>query len=145
VDNLILFSRDLLSLLADILAVLGLSGVIIISFMKKTFSSNNFQDIGINLFVVMFRIAFSFFIILLLLGFAAFFFFSVILMFSGSYGVGDGGLWNIEKPKSYLLAHTLVFLIFFPLIILSVSSIMTYSLRPFKIFFSKLTNKETPQ
>lgn len=144
-DNLILFSRDFLSLLADILAVLGLSGAIIFSFMKKTFGSNSFQDIGINLFVIMFRIAFSFFVILLLLGLAAFFFCFVILMFSGNYGVGDGGLWNIEKPKSYLLAHILVFLIFFPLIILSVSAIMTYSLKPFKIFFNRLTNKETPQ
>lgn len=141
VENLTLgIGRDFLGLFADILTIWGVSGVIILSFMKKTFSSNSVPDIGINLFVIMYRVALSILTVLVLMGLASFFFIFTILFSSGDFGEGDG-IWNTEKIVEYLFAYFMIFLIFFPLTILLISSIMTCSLSPFRIFWKRLRNK----
>lgn len=128
--------REIIGLLADIMTLFGVSGVFAWSFVRKNIESSNPADSGVKIFAYSVK-TFIVFVLLIIFTVPAFFsHFLIILVTSGTYFPSNDGLWNSNKPFSYVLAYIGTALWLIPLIVLTASSVYVWSLEPFKRFLN---------
>ncbi len=134
-------SKDLIGLIADLMAIFGVGGFFSWSFVKKSVEGRDIADSGIHVFAYSVK-AFISIVFLVALFVPAFLsHFTVVLMATGNYAPGDG-IWNPEKSFAYLFAYLLTAMWVIPVAIVSVSAIFTWSLTPFKKFWSALRGRD---
>lgn len=133
--------NDFIGLIADLMAIFGIGGFFSWSFVKKSVEERDLADTGINIFAY----AIKFFIcVLILVTLLVPIFYShltVVLIASGHFGSGDGGLWNPAKPVAYVLSYIITSLWAIPFSVLAVSSVFSWSLTPFKKLFQVIRGK----
>jgi hypothetical protein len=130
--------KDTLGVIADLMAIFGLGGFFTWAFVRKNLEGVDVADAGVTIFAYSVKL---FFIVAFLVLLSVPVFFShlgIVLYSSGHYGQEDG-IWNAQKSFSYLLAYVVTALWAIPVAVLSVSSIFTWSIEPYRRFFRALT------
>jgi hypothetical protein len=129
--------KDTIGVIADLMAIFGLGGFFTWAFVRKTLEGVSVADAGVTTFAYSVKI-FLIITSLVLLSVPVFFsHFGIILFSSGNYGQDDG-IWNTQKAFSYLLAYVVTALWAIPVAVLSVGSIFTWSIEPYRRFFRAL-------
>lgn len=127
---------DVISIIAGLMTIIGLSGLLSWSFFKK--ARGNIIDDSISIFVMAFK---SGLCILLLWFFAmpAYFLHIFVVL---SLGLGHIGgtdfFWRDGDWYAYVASYLIGTLIWVPLYVLSCSSIFVGSIKPFKEFWARL-------
>lgn len=132
--------KDIIGLAADMMTLFGLTGLFTWSFVKKNMEGHKPADIGISVFALAVQCFMSIAVLVALLIPAFFFHIFVILLISDSYSPSEA-LWSDHKATAYTVSYTLNCLWFIPMAVLSVSSVFTWSLEPFRRFHRAFTGK----
>jgi hypothetical protein len=126
--------KDTLGVIADLMAIFGLGGFFTWAFVRKNLDGVSVADAGVTIFAYSVKI-FLIITLLVLLSVPVFFsHFGIVLFSSGHYGQDDG-IWNAQKALAYLLAYFVTALWAIPMAVLSVGSILTWSIEPYRRFF----------
>lgn len=137
-------AKDIVGLTADIMTLLGLGGLFTWSFVRKEVEAKSFPDIGINVFALAVKVVLCFTVFTLAFTpLAAGTHFSVVFVLSGNYVPSDGW-WNEEKALVYVIAYALTIFLWLPISVLTASSIVSWSLSPFKRFWHAFTRAGAP-
>lgn len=132
--------KDIIGLAADMMALFGLTGLFTWSFVRKSMEGYKPADIGITVFALAVKCFMSIAVVVALLIPTFFFHIFVILAISDSY-LPSEALWSDRKVTAYTASYVLNCLWFIPVAILSVSSVFTWSLEPFRRFHRAFTGK----
>lgn len=132
--------KDMIGLAADMMTLFGVTGVFTWSFVRKSMEGSKPEDIGISVFAFAVKCFMSIAVLVALLIPAFFFHMFVILLISDSYLPSDG-LWSEQKVTAYTVSYALSCLWFIPMAVLSISSVFTWSLEPFRRFQRAFTGK----
>lgn len=132
--------KDIIGLVADLMALFGLSGFFTWAFVKKSLNSLEPAEIGVSVFAMAVKAFLSIFVLAALLVPGFFLHMIVIMILSGSYMPSEA-LWSERKSVLYVASYVLNALWFIPLSILSVSSVFAWSLNPFQRFWHAFTRK----
>ncbi len=130
--------KDTLGVIADLMAIFGLGGFFTWAFVRKNLEGVGVADAGVTIFAYSVKLFFILAFLVLLSVPVFFSHFGIVLFSSGHYGQDDG-IWNAQKSFSYLLAYVVTALWAIPVAVLSVSSIFTWSIEPYRRFFRALT------
>lgn len=132
--------KDMIGLAADMMTLFGVTGIFTWSFVKKNMEGRKPEDIGISVFALAVKGFMSIAVLVALIIPAFLFHMFVILLISGSYLPSDG-LWSEQKATVYIVSYVLSCLWFIPVAVLSISSVFTWSLEPFRRFRLAFTGK----
>lgn len=132
--------KEAISAIADAMTIFGVGGFFTWSFVKRSIQEQGVADVGISIFAYSVKLFLSLGALLLIAPLAYTLHFFTILAVAGSYGPSDG-FWNASEPVAYSVAYGVTALAVLPLSILTVSSIFSWSLNPFRSFYARLTGK----
>jgi hypothetical protein len=136
----VLSIKDAIGLVADTMTLFGISGFFAWSFIRKSVESRDLAGTGITVFAYSVK-AFMSLVFLLLLSVPAFFtHLFVVLAASGDYSSTDG-IWNGQKTVAYAAAYLVTALWAFPIAVLGVSCIFTWSFEPITRFMRAFREK----
>ena len=127
---------DVISIIAGLMTIIGLSGLLSWSFFKK--ARGNIVDDSISIFAMAFK---SGLCILLLWFFAMpayLLHIFVVLSLGKGHMAGTDFFWGETDWYAYVASYLIGTLIWVPLFVLSCSSIFAGSIKPFKEFWGRL-------
>lgn len=130
---------DVVSVIAGLMTIFGLSGLMSWSFFKK--SKGDMADNSITIFVMAFKSGIC--ILLLWLFAIPVFFLHIFIVLTVGKGCvgGENFFWADNEWYAYIASYLIGILIWIPLYILSCSAIFAGSLVPFKVFWGRLWTK----
>ncbi len=132
--------KDVVSLIADIMTIFGLSGFLTWSFVRRGLKEQSLPEVGIGIFAYSIKTFLAVLLLAVLLIPAGFLHAFVVLVCSEGY-VSEDGWWNSNKSGTYVVAYLISGLVFLPLSILTVSSIFISSLDPFRRLWNALVGR----
>ena len=132
--------REIISSVADAMAIFGMGGFFTWSFVKRSIVERDVADTGISIF------SWSVKLFLCIGALAAIFIpamlvrMFVILVITGSYSPSEW-VWSENEPLAYAISYFVSALIFIPLAILTVASVFSWSFAPFRRFWMRFSGK----
>lgn len=132
--------KDIIGLAADMMSLFGLTGLFTWSFVRKNMEGQQPADIGISVFALAVKFFMSIGVLVCLLIPAFFFHVFVIMVLSDSYTPSEA-LWSDRKSTAYTVSYVLNCMWLIPMAVLSVSSVFTWSVKPFRRFHRVFTGK----
>jgi hypothetical protein len=143
VESGVVTVKDVIGLVADLRTLLGITGFFSWAFIQEELRGRPISEVGAGVFAASVKFALCFFLVtFLMLPMAAALHFLLVLSLSGHYG-GDDGLWNPEKRLPYLIAYSVTALLSLPVAVLTISSLWTWSLGPFRRFWRAFTRSRS--
>jgi len=132
--------KDCISILADIMSIFGVGGFFTWSFVRRSIVERDVADSGISVFAWSVKFFISIIVVGILFVPAMIFRSVVVLILTGFYSPGEW-IWSDAEPVAYSVAYSVTALLFIPIFILSVSSVLSWSFSPFVKFWGRFVGR----
>lgn len=140
IKELKLSFRDYVSVLADVMSIFGVGGFFTWSFVRRSIIERDVADSGVSVFVWSVKVFICVLLVAILFFPAIIFRSMIVLVITGSYSPSRW-IWSDDAPVAYFISYLISSLLFIPIVILSISSVLVWSFNPFVKFWGRFTRR----
>ena len=124
-----------LSIVADIMSVLGISAVFILGLVQK--SLKDLSNLSVSMLAVFFKLSLCFVALVLLFGFMFYLHGIILVIFKGSLHGGQI-LWDSNESFIYILTYLIDIIVWSPIYLTICACIFTWSVKPYNRLLSSI-------
>jgi hypothetical protein len=134
------FIRNSISLLADVMTIIGITGITSWSLFSK--DREPFQDKVAGIFAYSLKSAFCLILFIVLLGASKLVLEFFVVLVNGHISF-DTQYWNAAEPLGYVIGYLVLLLVMLPVFLVISVTIYTWSLHPFRRVKSAFRQRPT--